>query len=508
MRRVITPIALLNQAIPGQEIATHARRPSGSGGLSEAPWKFWRTASDTWAVYLAVGKRLSQTAVESLQQAPALGFRPVILAQEGSELKLAAQHFQSVPVHVVCEVAGRGQLISPSPPHQLTPRKAAPAWRIDRRLVGRLVHNSHTPRYLRCYLSGLRRKYQQIARIRRDMDQQEHTILHEYGEKVLGKMGFSADILSAADMLHRIEMVGWGGSRDHFFHSFQNYFFGLYAVLELEQHFNRYRDEAQLQWQVDPFHLWFLIALWHDVGYGIENFGAVTDDIFGQDTDDQSASRTVEEFLHRPIIENALTDIGCLMWHLLQPGGARTAWLPPRTHHQLSRDEKNLREALIHNVMDGSHGSASALRLYGECMPRIRRRDPNQRLLLEQAVLLACCSMPFHDWHFRKCVREQCGSCHIPVATLPFAALLAFVDSIQEDRRDLAGLQRELHFLKRLLIEAPATVTAKVDRSAIADSSVLWKLIEARDVRASLQHGPDGLAFAYPAWMAGGEVLC
>jgi hypothetical protein len=116
--------------------------------------------------------------------------------------------------------------------------------------------------------------------------------------------------------------------------------------------------------------------------------------------------------------------------------------------------------------------------------------------------------MPFHDWHFRKCVREQCGTCHIPVATLPFAALLAFVDSIQEDRRDLVGLQNELHFLKRLLIEAPATVTARVDRNAIADTSVLWKLIEARDVRASLRHAPDGLAFAYPEWMAGGDVPC
>ena len=350
--------------------------------------------------------------------------------------------------------------------------------------------------------------YRKIADVRRDRDGQEYSLLHTYGEKVLKRMEFTADVLSGAEMIRRIELVGWGGTRDHFFHSFQNYFFGLYAVLELEQHFNYYREVAQLQWRVDPFHLWFLIALWHDVGYGIENFGTMTDEVFGEDEDGDSANRTIDDFLHRSIIQEALTDISCLMWHLTQPSRARTAWLPPRPNHQLSRDEKKLREALIHNVIDGSHGAASALRLYAECMPRIRRRGPNQRSLLQQTILLACCSMPFHDWHFRKCVREQCGGCQIPVATLPFAALLTFVDSIQDDRRDLAGIQGELHFLERLLVEAPATVTAKVDRDAIPDTSVLWKLIEARDVTASLQNHSNGLTFTYPEWMAGTNVSC
>ena len=74
--------SLLNQAPPGQEIGTSGKSPARSSDLPEMPWKFWRTAQDTWAaVFLAVGKKLSQAAVQSLQQAPALGFRPVILAQ-------------------------------------------------------------------------------------------------------------------------------------------------------------------------------------------------------------------------------------------------------------------------------------------------------------------------------------------------------------------------------------------------------------------------------------------
>ena len=501
------PLAdLLNEALPGQEIGTRGKRPARSDELPEMPWKFWRTTDHTWAVYVAVGKKLSQAAIDSLHQAPTLGFRPVILAQDGDQIKVAAQHFQSVPVDVVCEVAGTGQLIRPTPPVAAAGARRTSAWRIDRRLIGNLVQHANAPRYLRNYLETLCNSYRDIADIRRDRDGKEYDLLHAYGEKVLKKMEFTADVLSGAEMIRRIEQIGWGGARDHFFHSFQNYFFGLYAVLELEQHFNNYRDTAQLQWQVDPFHLWFLIALWHDVGYGIEKFPTMTDDIFGEDEDGESASRTVEDFLYRPIIQEALTNISCLMWHMTQPGRARTAWLPPRADYQLSRNEKRLRESLIHNVLGGSHGSASALRLYGECMPKLRRRGPAQRLLLEQTVLLACCSMPYHDWHFRKCVREECGTCQIPVATLPFAALLAFVDSIQDDRRDLAGLQNELYFLERLLVDAPATVTARVDRNAVPDTSVLWKLIEARDVTASLRNHDNGLTFTYPEWMAGANV--
>ena len=89
----------------------------------------------------------------------------------------------------------------------------------------------------------------------------------------------------------------------------------------------------------------------------------------------------------------------------------------------------------------------------------------NQQVV-EQTVLLACCSAPFHDFHFRDCVRDTCGQCDIPTEVMPFAGLLAFVDSIQDDRRDLRGLRNELCFLEKLLIRDPALISADVNRNA------------------------------------------
>jgi hypothetical protein len=123
------------------------------------------------------------------------------------------------------------------------------------------------------------------------------------------------------------------------------------------------------------------------------------------------------------------------------------------------------------------------------------------QLVPKQTLLLACCSIPFHDWRFRECLRESYGSCVIGTDSMPYACLLAFVDSIQDDRRDLHGLQNELTFLQRILVRRPSTITAKVNKAAVPRSSLLWKMIEARDVLASLRPRDEALQFSYPHWM-------
>ena len=95
-------------------------------------------------------------------------------------------------------------------------------------------------------------------------------------------MGFRTPTFGAQEALRRLEGAGWGGRRDHFFHSFQNYFFGLLAVLTLPTYFNAYQTLARLHFAVDPFHAWLLTALWHDVGYGIEKIDTVFEDVLGE----------------------------------------------------------------------------------------------------------------------------------------------------------------------------------------------------------------------------------
>ena len=127
--------------------------------------------------------------------------------------------------------------------------------------------------------------------------------------------------------------------------------------------------------------------------------------------------------------------------------------------------------------------------------------EEDQRLFAQQTVLLAAASMPFHDWKFRQAIRLELGSCRIPIHTLPFAALLAFVDSIQDDRRDLAGLFDTPVVLKSLTCGQDGSITANVDLAALDSQSIFEKIIEGRDVYDSLVHREGGMRFVYPAWI-------
>lgn len=497
---MILPDNLIGTALPGKEIS-HTQRRAPWRDLAEQPWKRWRTPSGDWAVYLLVGNRLSETAIASIKMARTSGLGAVLVAPDNDALKGVAPHFVSTPCHVVCEIAGKGCLISPLAHRSGRSVKHRPSsTRIPLTLLRELA-NENAPLYLKRALSALARRYDRLIRSRKATDDAEHQLLEQYAVSILRHMGFRSGDIDALSMIRRIESGRWGGRRDHFFHSFQNYFFGLFAVLKLPIYFNAYRTIAKLHWSVDPFDIWFLTALWHDVGYGIERSGNVIEDIAGEVFDEDPGDFTRAQFLKASIVKEALRDISCLMGRLLEPQRAQTGWMPPPAGRRRTTQERNIEAAFMANVVNKSHGAASSLRLYSDYMPRIRRMGAEAQLLPKQAVLLACCSAPFHDWHFRNCVRERCGTCEIGTDSLPFAGLLAFVDSIQDDRRDLEGLRDELNFLERLLITPPANVSAKVNRDAIPDSSLLWKIVEARDVAASLRQRNGNLSFQYPDWL-------
>lgn len=490
------PDELLIAALPGAVIADKNLRAAWRR-LPERPAHYWR-ASDgrDCAVYFAVGKRLSDVTLASLRQARVAGLTPIVVASDGDGLRAAARHFMDVASSIICEVAGSATIIGPLTPVAAPPALAAPVTRIPIELLDELLAIAGIAPYLRRAIIRLRRGY---AGILAASDAMEAELLREFAGTILREMGFRATGIQATDMVRRLEAAGWGGSRDHFFHSFQNYFFGLLAVLHLPAFFSAYRVAARIDWDVDPCHVWFLTALWHDVGYGIEKFGDVASDVFGI-AQDSVADNARRQFLKTDIIKEGTRVVASLMSRLLFPNRARTGWMPPTTGRRSSH-EKQVEQAFEDNVLGESHGAASALRLYQEAEPRIRLMGVGNREVLRQIMLLACASAPFHDWHFRHSIRSNTGQCEMPTVSMPFATLLAFVDSIQDDRRDLAGLRSEIYFLERLLINDPSTVSAQVNRAAIRPDAVLWKLIEARDVSSSFHHDADHLQFQYPDWM-------
>ena len=95
-------------------------------------------------------------------------------------------------------------------------------------------------------------------------------------------MGLDAAGIKAAKLIHTIEREHLGPGRDHFFHSFQNYFLGLAAIAHLREEFLSFKNLAKVNREVETAEVWFLITLWHDVGYAVSEIQQHLDAAFGE----------------------------------------------------------------------------------------------------------------------------------------------------------------------------------------------------------------------------------
>jgi hypothetical protein len=384
------------------------------------------------------------------------------------------------------------------------PLNASPSFntRIPPAILRSVVSTSELPAYLTKALDGIIKEYKPLSRRRGNNDAAERRVLVKFGDKMLRRMGFTSATLEAVSALHSLELAGWGGRQDHFFHSFQNYLFGLLAVGGLRAAFEDSQNASNLHWSVDPCAVWMLTALYHDVGYGIQALPSIFRGAMGFEDSEGKAESARADFLREVPCQVALRQIASLMAWLLDSTVASTGWMPPMPNTKRTVKENAMEQALKDNFME-SHGAAGAIRLYSDLGSAIdRMTNGPKRNLLRQTMLLACVSIPFHDFKFRRAVRNRCERCSIPVEVMPYAATLCFIDSIQDDRRNLEHVTDRLRFLEKLIVERPATVKAKVNRPAKAEDT-LWKIVEACDVLGHLVQSPSVLNFKYPLWMAG-----
>lgn len=493
---------ILTVAAPGSEF-TPSRKLCISGTKIERPKKYWRSQGISWAVYTVSGSRLGETLVASVKHAKELGLSPLLIVRDNDELSAVAERYIDLQCHVACPIAGQGSLIPPISLPKTGSRRVHDKTRIPINILSELAGQPLFPAPLRRAIKRLHDKYRNFPSSG-PHDEAERTALVNFMHSMLRQMGLRTTGNDSPISINRLERAGWGGRRDHFFHSFQNFFFGLYAICKLEPHFIKYREHAKIHWQIDSFHVWLLACLWHDVGYGTANLERIHEDAVWGDADaaEASAESTRLSFLESDDAREGLLCICALISRLIHPDSAHTElMMQPARMPVRNRDARNINRALKESVMHRGHGAPSALRLYCDFMPAVRRLTQEKQFVLTQVVLMASASLPFHDDNFRNSLRECHGPFTLSSEVVPFAVLLAFIDSIQDDRRDLSGISEEIRFLEEILVENPATVTARVNKDALHAKSVLWKTVEARDIMAHLTQSPAGLFFKYPDWM-------
>lgn len=491
---------LLESAIPGKEIRKGNRFRELAQILPQA-WKFWREDEREWAAFV-VGDALSGADSTGVMKAKQIGLIPVIVAPTYRAVKTAAQYYRQLDAFVVCEVAGQGCLIPPpDSPYRLQNPPRMSRTRVPPELLDAAAEAGNLPISVRDAVAHLRDAYRKLSRRTGNHDTRESDLLLDYAKLMLDGMGLDANKINVAEMVRTLEAGRLGAGRDHFFHSFHNYFLGLVAIAKFESAFTAYQERGSLHWRVDPFNVWFLTALWHNVGYPYQRVSSIISMVLGVDPDDDEDHHVHDRFVSLPTTQEGLRVISSLLAHLLYPADPPTDWMQPGPKANLGVHAERVREALIKNLSE-SHGAFGGLRLYCDYQGDLDKMDRGPQTILRQTVLLASCSMPFHDFRFRSSLREICGGCRLPTTVFPFATLLAFVDSLQEDQRDVIGLKSEFRVLRCLLLEPPATVSAAMERDALVDPFLLTKIVEARDVLASFDQKRHELYFRYPRWIA------
>lgn len=483
--------SLIQEAILGRPL----KRMHGIPPDIQRPLRLWASKATRWAVYSISGRTLSKTTKDAIDKLKKEGsVKPCLLVHNSEYLGAVAEAFIK-GVSVIVEIGGNGTLI--------TPRKIK-----SRRTTGRQWESRIPPKVLeecaacgdvdaelRNLLSTLASKYRRKRQLN---DNYEHDVLNQFFLDFAALNGLSKKVARVQEILLRLEQAGMGGDRDHYFHSFQNFFLGLWVVGTAKEYFGKWLSQSRLDWSISFEFVWFLVCMWHDVGYNVQSLSRMENDIFGVDID--RVNESLSSYLSSGSVVEGKRIIASLAEHLLKKYPS-TGWIPPQPDGNQTPTEKKLECAIDENIRSG-HGAASAIRLYTDMQHFINKcAVQDKRHMLMQAAWMAAVSIPFHDWHFRKCVRERFGVCRVPALTMPFAALLTFVDSIQEDRRRFGDISRDKVFLLSLIVDNGRVVSAEVDGSSLEQEDVIWKIVEATDVLAALERTKDSFDVEYPKWL-------
>lgn len=485
---------LINEAITGRPIKGKGLIPSDI----QQPWKIWHTKKVNWAIYNITGTHWPKTtdnAIKAIFKEEKSNLKPCLLVSDSQYLGTVAKAFVSLRVPIIVQINGSGSLIKYRKVETKDPIIREWGSRISpivlRECAGLEKLNTKT----QDIISKLEKKYRNI---RIWNDEKEQQILREFSLSFCELNGLDINAMRAHDFLRNLEQSGMRNDRDHYFHSFQNFFFGLFVIGEAWDYFNKWLKISKLNWNISIEFVWYLVSMWHDVGYGVQLRQQIENDIFGIEV--EGLNESLSDYLANDSVIEGKKTISSLIEHLLKKR-PKTAWMLPQRDEIPTTVEAKIEIAINNDVRIG-HGAASALRLYTDMKQFISKcAAQTERNILTQSTCLAAASIPFHDWRFRACFRQTLGICRVPALTMPFAGLLAFVDSIQEDRRKFIDIKGNIPFLHYLIVTNGRIISAEVDGSALAKEDIIWKIVEATDVLAALERTKDSFDVEYPKWL-------
>lgn len=368
---------------------------------------------------------------------------------------------------------------SPSP--QVAGFQRIPAWVVERLLALSKLE----PSFCKALVSFAKRYSKLVNEGGLNDDRQQALLLQAFRSILNSDIRFSA-FLQPLATLRFFEQARGGSGKDHFFHTFNNFLLGCIVIDASYDEFAQSCGSCFPGPALSVEFIWFLTVFFHDVGYPIQKMGDSNELLYGINVESKEQTNAHRKQLwDSPPFQVCRSQLVSIYSHLTQPS-ISSAWTPdpfPLSPHALD-------VAFQTSFVEHGHGVASALRMLVDFVKRAPT-SPEERRFLARHIFLGALSIPFHDWPVRKYLREQ-NIAKLRTSRLPFATLLMFIDSIQEDRRG----QTQVPDILISIEIVDKVVTAQIDSSKLSEEGVREKKREFADVKSFLQE--DGLQFAYP----------
>jgi hypothetical protein len=267
--------------------------------------------------------------------------------------------------------------------------------------------------------------------------------------------------------------------RDHYFHACNTMFIGFQII---DYFYDKFQDASTVYGNgIDIEFIWATTSLYHDIGYPASLMTRIISEAFDcrEDFDyaEEAALTIRDSFWDRKFNDDAK-----ILDHLYKHVTTRpnTPWVYdgfPRSS-QPSRFYKSLRTAAIESGAHGAFGSLLITSLIERLIKLIE--DDADREYFYRHLGISAISVLFHDPKVRKIFRQNDVN-HIKIAEFPFSCLLTYVDSIQDDRRDITGLVNRPDIFKDVTCRQGA-ICAILNKRVMEDSirnKILAELNEA-----------------------------
>jgi hypothetical protein len=447
------------------------------------PTYVWRVGNTIWAIELSRGDRIPETTIKSMVALKSINsdVQPAFFVPEGAPFEQLQPVCRANDIALIVKTADEYEVLEIGAATQQPNLARIPDW-----LIQQLKGIRHLEPKFGFAIRSFSKKYERLVQSGASDDDQERLLEKTFLTLLKTNQHFAAQE-TPLKLLRFFEQNNRRQSaRDHYFHTFNNFLLGCIILDKCHTAFDEFKTASLHGAECSSEYVWLLTVLFHDVGYPIQKHDETNEIIYGvPNIGIEQAVAERKDAWNSPTYRMSRAQLVSLFDYLSQPT-ISSVW----TADPFDLPAHSLDKALERSFFEKGHGAASCMRMLADFFRNVPG-SPAQRQFLTRHIFLAGLSIPFHDWPVRKFLGEL-GITKLKTSRFPFASLLMFVDSIQEDRR---GDAEAPDILTGITVSGNH-VGAQIEMRLLTGEKLSKKKREVREVKDFLEE--DLLFFNYP----------